>query len=262
MPAINAALPGVPIIAAWQRGERSRRQPHAGSTGACSPRARVGVAIGGDVRVDCLVSQGCRPIGQPWVVTKAQNNVIHEIGRRPVSRWIQTTAAELEPEEQNCCAAGFSSAAVINEYREEFDRGDFLIRNIIGADQTAGYIAIADLVRVGQTIQFHVRDAASAEEDLQLKLNEAREAGSAAGLLVCTCNGRGSRMFGKPGTESRMIQKTLGDLPMAGFFAAGGSARRRREFHPRLHGEHGAVPLSFRFQGFRFQDAVAFKLEP
>jgi small ligand-binding sensory domain FIST len=116
---------------------------------------------------------------------------------------------------------GLLIGRVISEYKDRFGRGDFLIRNIVGADEQQGFIAIADLVRVGQTVQFHVRDARAAEEDLRLLLEAQRLHGPAAGAVLCTCNGRGSNMFPRPNVESALISDALGHAPMAGFFAAG-----------------------------------------
>jgi small ligand-binding sensory domain FIST len=110
---------------------------------------------------------------------------------------------------------------VINEYKDHFGRGDFLIRNIIAADRASGFIAVSDFVRVGQTVQFHVRDRRTAEEDLRLLLQTQLLHDPAAGVLMCTCNGRGRNMFDKPNTESTIVREALGDVPIAGFFAAG-----------------------------------------
>jgi len=117
---------------------------------------------------------------------------------------------------------GLLVGRVINEYKGHFGRGDFLIRGVVGVDQEAGYIAIGDpQIRVGQTIQFHVRDQRTAEEDFQLLLEAQKLHGDAGGALLFSCNGRGTRLFDHPDADATMIHHALGDLPLAGFFAAG-----------------------------------------
>jgi small ligand-binding sensory domain FIST len=221
IPAINAALPGVPVIGGLASGSSNAGETRLLLNDRVTMSGAVGVAIGGAVRVDCTVSQGCRPIGPPYVITKAQHNIIQEVGRRPVIEVLQTMASELTEEEQGLLRGGLLVGRVISEYRDHFGRGDFLIRTIVGADQENGCIAIADLVRVGQTIQFHVRDARTAEEDLRLLMETQSLHGPAAGALLCTCNGRGVRLFGSLNLETSIIRGAIGEVPMAGFFAAG-----------------------------------------
>ncbi len=111
----------------------------------------------------------------------------------------------------------------MNEYQGEFSRGDFLVRNVMGLDQETGALAINDQLRVGQTVQFHVRDAKSASEDLHTLLQRNRKSQSRppAGGLVFTCNGRGSRLFGEPNHDASAIRAEMGNVPLAGFFAQG-----------------------------------------
>jgi small ligand-binding sensory domain FIST len=157
---------------------------------------------------------------------------------------LQELFASLSPEEQRAVQSGLHMGVVTNEYRDRFDRGDFLVRNVIGADGDSGAIAIGDYVRVGQTVQFHVRDAATADEDLRELLTRCRTdcqsvraevqpsgCGPATGqtkawtptcgALLFTCNGRGTRMFDRPDHDAGALRQILGDMPVAGFFAAG-----------------------------------------
>ena len=111
---------------------------------------------------------------------------------------------------------------VINEYKDRFGRGDFLIRNIVGIDPKARYLAISDpQTRAGQTIQFHVRDDKTAIEDFQMLLEAQNLHGPAAGALLFSCNGRGTRLFSNPNTDATIIHDALGNIPLAGFFCAG-----------------------------------------
>jgi small ligand-binding sensory domain FIST len=179
----------------------------------------VAVALRG-AAIDSVVSQGCRPIGRPMIVTKVEGNIIRELGRRPALAALQELFGELSPEDQERVRAGLHLGRVINEYQESFGRGDFLVRNVLGADREGG-IVVGDLMRVGQTVQFHVRDASSADEDLRHLADVATGAGPVAGALLFTCNGRGSRLFGGPDHDVSALRKRLGPVPIAGFFARG-----------------------------------------
>ncbi len=241
LPAMNAAMPGVPIVGGLASGSRETGGNRLMIGGTVMHEGAVGVAIGGAIRVDCFVSQGCRPIGQPWIITKAQNNIIQEIGRRPVLAAIQEMADALEEVDRAAIEGGLLMGRVISEFRDSDARDDFLIRNIIGADRDSGYIAVADLVRVGQTIQFHVRDAESAAQQFDALLAEQAELGGAAGMLLCTCNGRGSSMFNTPNFETGTVRRHLGDVPLAGLFAAGEIGPIGRENF--LHGFSASVAV-------------------
>jgi small ligand-binding sensory domain FIST len=168
-----------------------------------------------------VVSQGCRPIGQPLVVTKAQQNVIEQLGGQPPLEQLRALWPSLSPREQGLVQQGLHVGQVINEYQPQFRRGDFLVRNVVGADPQHGVIAIGDFVRPGQTVQFHVRDAQTADEDLRELLAAARDERQAAAALLFTCNGRGTRLFSEPHHDAAALADLLGDIPVAGFFAQG-----------------------------------------
>jgi small ligand-binding sensory domain FIST len=186
-------------------------------------RGAVGVLLRGDLGLRSVVSQGCRPIGRHMIVTKAQENVINELGGKPPLQQLQQLWNELSPRDQRLFQRGLHIGRVINEYQAEFQRGDFLVRNVLGLDRDTGALAITDHVRVGQTVQFHVRDADTADEDLHalLHLDVNAHAKPPSGALVFSCNGRGSRLFDQPDQDARTIQKEVGAIPLAGFFAAG-----------------------------------------
>jgi small ligand-binding sensory domain FIST len=158
------------------------------------------------------------------LVTRAEQDIIRELGRRPALEVLREMFQELSEDDQRRLQDGLHIGRVINEYQGSFQRGDFLVRNVIGADDS-GAIQITDLVRVGQTIQFHVRDAETADEDLRLNLLHARDkAGRSArpgGALLFTCNGRGTRLFGEPNHDVSLIHEIMGPIPVGGFFAMG-----------------------------------------
>ncbi len=184
----------------------------------------IGVALRGDVRISGTVSQGCRPIGKPLVITRAERNEIHELGGQPALEQIQSMFATLPVREKMIInqQGGLHIGRVVSEYRESFGHGDFLIRNIQGIDEESGALVIGDYVRPGQTVQFQIRDAETADADLKRALLDATPAVTdCRGALLFTCNGRGRNLFETDHHDAGMIRKVMGDVPMAGFFAAG-----------------------------------------
>jgi small ligand-binding sensory domain FIST len=183
----------------------------------------VGVLLQGDLKCRSVVSQGCRPIGKPLVVTKSRDNYILELGGKTPLGHLQNLWNDLSSRDQNLVQQGLHLGVVTNEYRDTFQRGDFLVRNVLGIDRNTGALAITDRVRVGQTVQFHVRDAATADEDLRLLLETDAKVhpGPPGGALLFSCNGRGTRLFPEPNHDASVIQELLGPLPLAGFFAQG-----------------------------------------
>lgn len=183
----------------------------------------VGVIVSGDLTIRTVVSQGCRPIGRHQLVTKAERNMIRELGRRPALEVLQEIFDDLEGPDQERVRRGLHLGRVMNEYKDHFGPGDFLVRNVLGGE-ASGAIAVNDNLRVGQTVQFHVRDASTADEDLRgLLANTAATPQdlSPDAALLFTCNGRGSRLFEMPNHDIATIHEILGPVPTAGFFAMG-----------------------------------------
>jgi len=184
----------------------------------------VGASLSGPIRVQTVVSQGCRPIGQRFVITKAHDNVIETLGGKPALGALHEVVNALPVPDRQLLRNGLFVGRAISEYRETFGRGDFLVRNIMGVDDKAGTIAMGDYVRVGQTVQFHVRDAETADEDLRLMLENVRatEGDAPAGALLFNCNGRGTRLFlDQPCHDVNAARQLLPGTPIAGFFAGG-----------------------------------------
>jgi small ligand-binding sensory domain FIST len=185
-------------------------------------RGAIGVLIEGSVGIRSIVSQGCRPIGRHMVITRGKGNVIAGLGGKAPLEQLQELWQELSAEERSLCEHGLHVGRAINEYQGTFKRGDFLVRNVMGLDQDSGSLAINDAIRVGQTVQFHVRDSMTADEDLRTMLEAAKSYETrAGGALLFTCNGRGTRLFSEPHHDARAILAELGELPLAGFFAQG-----------------------------------------
>jgi small ligand-binding sensory domain FIST len=182
----------------------------------------VAVRLRGAEVLPC-VSQGAGPVGPEMTITSAEANVIGQLAGKPAMERLGEVIVALPEHERELAASGVLIGLVIDENRPEHERGDFLVRPIIGADRESGAMAIGEPVRVGQTVRLHVRDAASADEDLREALGvqaQALGADGAAGALLFTCNGRGSHMFEVPDHDAAALQDSLG-VPTAGFFCAG-----------------------------------------
>lgn len=177
----------------------------------------VGALLDPAIVTGAVVSQGCRPVGQAYVVTRATDNVIHDLAGMPALDRLREIVAALPPEDRELVQHGLHVGRVIDERRATFDRGDFLVRGVVGGDPEAGDLAIGDVAEVGATVQFQVRDADSAHDDLRRLL--AGRDGRAA--LVFTCNGRGTHLFGEPDHDARLVHEQVGRGAVAGMFCAG-----------------------------------------
>ena len=184
----------------------------------------VAIAVGGDVALTGVISQGCTPIGEAWTLTRVQQNFIQHIGNRPAYAVLSETVQQLSAEDQRKVQGNLHIGLVVNEYLENFQRGDFLVRNLIGGDPNSGVLQVGALPRMGQTIQFQRRDAAAASEDLNELLTRARKnlAGTEiyGGCLFC-CNGRGKNLFGRTSHDAKLLQAHFGPTGIAGFFCNG-----------------------------------------
>jgi small ligand-binding sensory domain FIST len=177
----------------------------------------VGALLPVGALVTTVVSQGCRPIGDPMTVTRSEGQVVYELAGRPALERLVELLGSLSDEERALAQQGIHLGHVIDEHKAEFGRGDFLIRNVLGGDREAGAIAVGDDVELGATVQFQVRDAASADEDLR----ELLAGEHASGALVFTCNGRGIRLFGEPDHDAEVIDAHVEGGATAGMFCAG-----------------------------------------
>jgi small ligand-binding sensory domain FIST len=218
---LNEEHPDVPVIGGMAGGGHQQGEIRLLLGRGEMRQGAVAAMLSGAVRVRPVVSQGCRPIGKPFVVTKAERNIVHELGGQPPLALLKELFASLSPADQQMMQSGLHLGRVTNEYRDAFRRGDFLVRNVIGVDGQTGSIAIGDWVRVGQTVQFHLRDAASADQDLRELLAVVQQEGRAAGALMFTCNGRGTRLFDVAHHDAGAVRDMLGPVPLAGFFAQG-----------------------------------------
>jgi small ligand-binding sensory domain FIST len=220
----NEAYAPLPVMGGLASGDYSEQLTQVYLSGEVFEEGGVAISIGGDVKLAGVTSQGCTPIGDTWTLTKVDENIIHEIGNRPAYEVLAETFNHLSAEEQKSARGNLFIGLVVNEYLDEFHRGDFLIRNLLGADPNSGSIAVGALPRLGQTVQFQRRSAAAATEDMnELLARTKRKLGDATiyGGCLCSCNGRGQNMFGKPNHDAQMVQQRLGPFGLAGFFCNG-----------------------------------------
>lgn len=180
----------------------------------------VGLALSGNLEIDTIVAQGCRPIGQPMFVTRSENNVILELDSQPALTALEILHAELSPDDQQLFRTGLLVGVVMEDSCEVYEHGDFLIRNIRGIDPKLGAIAVDLLPSSGKVVQFHLRDAATSAEDLSEMLSRHQYA-EPAGALLFSCMGRGRGLYGEPNHDSAMFAERLGPVPLGGFFGNG-----------------------------------------
>jgi len=220
----NRAYARAPILGGLASGNHAEQQTQVYLNGAVHEDGGVAVSFGGAVRLAGVVSQGCTPIGEPWTITRAEGNFIHEIGNRPAYQVLVDTFNSLPPEQQQRAQGNLFVGLVINEYQDDFRRGDFLIRNLLGVDPVSGVLVVGARPRAGQSLQFQCRDAAAATEDMVALMGEARRVVGEArvyGGCLCSCSGRGRRLFGEPNHDAALAQKHFGPLGLTGFFCNG-----------------------------------------
>ena len=234
--------PQVPCWGGMASGARQPGQNVLLLGDSCLDTGGVGILIRGGPPIQSLVSQGCRPVGKPFIVTKSDRNAIFELGGLPALKRLQEIFAESTEEEQALMRGGLHLGIVLNEYQERFSRGDFLIANVLGADHGSGALGVGAAVRTGQTVQFHVRDASTAHEDLTQLLQHAQGGGRRPrAALMFTCNGRGTRLFSQPNHDASAIQEICGPIPLAGFCAQGELGPVAGQNH--VHGFTASVAL-------------------
>ena len=185
----------------------------------------VGVALTGNITLDTIVAQGCRPIGTPHQIGKCDRNIILEIDEQVPLMLLRDLIASLSEEEKVLAQNSLFVGVAMSEFKQDLQQGDFLTRNILGVDPAAGAIAVGDYLRPGQSIQFHLRDAQTSAQDLEFLLNKYQQQqtdkSSPVGALLFSCLGRGEGLYGKPNFDSQLFQRYVKDIPLGGFFCNG-----------------------------------------
>lgn len=220
----NEAYAPKPVVGGLASGDHKAQTTQVYLNGDVFEEGGVAVSVSGAVGLDSVISQGCTPIGDTWTITRADRNLILSIANRPAYKVLQETFNQLSPGEQQKTRNNLFVGLAVNEYQEDFHRGDFLIRNVIGADVPSGILAIGAMPRVGQTIQFQRRDAQASTEDITVLLARAKQrlAGRTVyGACLCSCSGRGRHLFSEPNHDARHVQEGLGPLGLTGFFCNG-----------------------------------------
>ncbi|WP_062440433.1 FIST signal transduction protein [Herbidospora daliensis] len=215
-------LGNLPIIGGLANGLRGRGSVRLFADGEVYTEGAIGVLLSGPVQISTVVSQGCRPIGPTMIVTAAEDNLLLELAGQPALARLEDIVSSLDEDDRELVASGLQIGVAMDEYAERHERGDFLIRGVLGIDPEREAVAIGDVVEIGRTVRFQVRDAETADEDLYELLDAHIEAGGRVdGALLFSCNGRGSAMFGTPDHDALALRDTLGPIGIAGFFAAG-----------------------------------------
>ena len=220
----NQAYAPLPALGGLASGVFSDQTTQVYLNGDVFEDGGVAISFGGDVKLASVISQGCTPIGETWTLTRVEQNLIRQIANRPAYAVLAETFQKLPAAEQQKARGNLFIGLVVNEYLEDFHRGDFLVRNLIGGDPNSGVLSVGAMPRAGQTMQFQRRDAAAATEDMNELLARARKQLGGApiyGGCLCCCNGRGVNFFNAPDHDAAMIQKQLGPFGLAGFFCNG-----------------------------------------
>jgi small ligand-binding sensory domain FIST len=220
----DQALPGVSLVGGLAGGPGGAGTTRLYLDGRSFERGAVGIMLGGTGDADgrqlgqVVVSQGCRPVGQEMIVTRAEGNLLLELAGVPALQQLHGVLTELGEDERRSFSNGPQIGVAMDEYADEHELGDYLIRAVIGIDEGRQAVAVGDIVEVGRTVRFQLRDADAARSDLRSRLLPA---GPAKGALLISCNGRGPAMFGRADSDVRLTQECLGGAAVAGLFAGG-----------------------------------------
>jgi small ligand-binding sensory domain FIST len=223
----NDALPGLPFIGGLVPGAAGRGSARLIRGGATYDEGAVGVMLGGPVEAAIAVSQGCRPVGPTMTVTAADGNMLLGLAGAPALEKLREILDSLEPDERESVATGLHLGIAMDEYADQHENGDFLIRGVLGTDPERGGVAVGDVIGVGRTVRFQLRDAASAGRELDTVLSACRKRPGYAtigGAIVVSCNGRAQDLFPQPlgaGHDILAVRAGLGTNAVSGFFGAG-----------------------------------------
>ncbi len=218
----NEGYPGAPLVGGMASGLLLHKPSWMLLGSSVVKNGLAGVALVGPVEIQTVVAQGCRPIGDPLIVTKAEGNVLKELGGRNPLEVLRETLSKCTPEDQRLARSSLFAGLVMNESRSEFRRGDFVIRNLIGYDDQSGSLVLGTNLRRGQTLQFQLRDAHTSDQDFSMLLGLLPENDAEPrGALLFSCCGRGKGLYGESDHDATLVQSLRGPVPLAGFFANG-----------------------------------------
>jgi small ligand-binding sensory domain FIST len=214
--------PGAPVVGGLSSGPLLRRPSWMLLGSRVMRSGLAGVALTGPVELRTVVAQGCRPIGEPLTVTKAEGNLLQELGGRNPMEVLRDTLSRCTPEDQRLARHSLFAGLALDERRGAARPGDYLVRNLLGYDQNTGALMVGAPLRRGQTLQFQLRDAQTSDQDFSSLLGRMPEPdASPRGALLVSCCGRGKGLYGEPDHDATLVQSLRGPLPLAGFFANG-----------------------------------------
>jgi len=220
--ALDAAYPGMTKIGGLASGGSSPGENRLFLDAEPMWGGAVGVALSGNLAVDTIVAQGCRPIGKPMLVTRCEGNVAHELDGKPPLAVLRDLFETLGERDRDLFQSSLFAGVEMREDRVEYRESELLVRNLVGADSDTGALAIGAPLHPMQVVQFLLRDARTAEEDLARLLDRSKRRGaSPRGALLFSCVGRGAHLFGKPDHDSDLFREKVGPVPLGGFFCNG-----------------------------------------
>jgi small ligand-binding sensory domain FIST len=180
----------------------------------------IGLALTGNIEIDTIVAQGCKPVGSPMFITRAAGPVLYELDGQSAMLTLEKLFATLGEDDRSLARNSLFLGIVMVDQQEVYEHGDFLIRNIVGIDPEALAVAVSAELREGSIAQFHLRDAHTSTSDLQ-ELLAKHQYGSPAGALLFTCMGRGQDLYGSSNHDTDLFHNQMGQVPMGGFFSNG-----------------------------------------
>ncbi|MGB9601702.1 MAG: FIST signal transduction protein [Verrucomicrobiia bacterium] len=221
---LNKYFPNIPVAGGCADGDIKNREVQLYLDNKVLDNGCVAVSLGGNVEIQVAVSQGAKPIGERWIITKADRNIVYEIANMPAFDILLETFSKVPYREQKKLSENLLVGLAVNEHREELGRGDFVVRTLLGGDPDSGILAIGGFPRPGQSIQFQQRDPKTATEDLEETLANLKKSlrGTVVygGCLFC-CTGRGRSMFKEPNHDASRVQNILSQIPIVGAFCNG-----------------------------------------
>lgn len=221
---LDDAYPASPKVGGLASGGGAPGENQLFAGGEVHSAGMVGLVLRGNIVMDTIVAQGCRPIGEPLFVTWAEDNILCQLEGRRATEVLSELYDSLPADDQELFRSSLHLGVVMQEGEQEYRHGDFLIRNVIGMDPESGVLAVGERLSNGQVVQFHVRDAKTSAADLKAMLRRCKQdlgGASPAGALLFSCLGRGERLYGVVDHDSNLIVSSLGHMPIGGFFCNG-----------------------------------------
>jgi len=221
---MNQAYPDSPVVGALTGVDNNPKENLFILNQKYYGQGLLGVCFIGNIHIETIVSQGCRPVGESYIVTQAEDNVIYELAGRPFYEVLEDVINDASERDQRLAQDAIFIGIAMNEYKHRMKQGDFMIRLLMAIDDESGAGIITDTVQVGQTVRFHVRDPVSADLDLKTMLNEHKNELvrlAPKGGLIFSCSARGEELFGTQNHDTGLLYEYLGHIPVAGLFSAG-----------------------------------------